>query len=87
MGPAATETPATGVTAVRVLVGGQAFTAELYDNPTARDLAQRLPVTLTVNDLNGVEKTGRLPFPLTTDGVPDGSPGRRRPAAAVAVSG
>ena len=58
---------------VRVLVGGQVFAAELYDNPTARDLADRLPVELTVNDLHGTEKTGRLPFALTTDGVPRGS--------------
>ncbi len=58
---------------VRVLVGDRAFTAELYDNPTARDLADRLPVTLTVDDLHGTEKTGRLPFALTTDGVPRGS--------------
>jgi hypothetical protein len=65
--------PTAGVTAVRVLVGGQAFTAELYDNPTAHDLAARLPVTLTVDDLNGVEKTGRLPFALTTNGVPRGA--------------
>ena len=38
---------------IRVIVGDQAFTAELYDNPTARDLAGRLPVTLTVDDLHG----------------------------------
>jgi hypothetical protein len=65
--------PTAGVTAVRVHVGGQAFTAELYDNPTAHDLAARLPLTLRVDDLNGVEKTGRLPFSLTTDGVPRGA--------------
>jgi hypothetical protein len=35
-----------GVVAVRVLVGDQAFAAELYDNPTVPDLAGRLPVTL-----------------------------------------
>ena len=58
---------------MRVLVGDQAFTAELYDNPTARDLADHLPVTLTMDDLHGTEKTGRLPFALTTDGVPRGS--------------
>jgi hypothetical protein len=67
------EPPPAGVTEVRVLVGGQAFAAELYDNPTARDLAGRLPVTLTVDDLNGAEKTGRLPFALTTNGVPRGA--------------
>lgn len=58
---------------VRVLVGDQALAAELYDNPTARDLTDRLPVTLTLDDLHGTEKTGRLPFALTTEGVPRGS--------------
>ena len=54
-------------------MGDQAFSAELYDNPTARDLADQLPVTITVDDLHGLEKTGRLPRALTTDGVPAGS--------------
>jgi hypothetical protein len=71
--PSRLEPAAAGVTAVRVVVGDQTFAAELYDNPTARDLAGRLPVTLTVDDLNGLEKTGALPFALTTDGVPRGA--------------
>jgi hypothetical protein len=64
---------ASGVTPVRVTVGGQVFSAELYDNPTARDLADQLPLTVTVDDLHGLEKTGRLPRALTADGVPAGS--------------
>lgn len=64
---------AAGGTPIRVTVGGQVFSAELYDNPTARDLADQLPVTITVDDLHGLEKTGRLPRALTTDGVPAGS--------------
>jgi hypothetical protein len=54
-------------------VGDRAFSAELDDNPTARDLADQLPLTITVDDLHGLEKTGRLPRALTTDGVPVGS--------------
>ena len=65
--------PALGVTPIRVAVGDQVFSAELYDNPTARDLADQLPLTITVDDLHGLEKTGRLPRALTTDGVPAGS--------------
>jgi hypothetical protein len=42
-------------------VGDQVFSAELYDNATARDLADQLPLTITVDDLHGLEKTGRLP--------------------------
>ena len=71
--PTPTAPPSVGAVPVRVLVGDQAFAAQLYDNPTARDLAGRLPVTLTMDDLNSVEKTGRLPFALTTDGVPRGA--------------
>ena len=72
--PASPATPAaSGVTPIRVTVGDQVFSAELYDNPTARDLADQLPLTITVDDLHGLEKTGRLPRALTTDGVPAGS--------------
>jgi hypothetical protein len=72
--PASPATPAApGVTPIRVTVGDQVFSAELYDNATARDLADQLPLTITVDDLHGLEKTGRLPRALTTDGVPAGS--------------
>lgn len=69
----ATETAGQAITPIRITVGDQSFAAELYDNPTARDLADQLPLTLTVDDLHGLEKTGRLPRALTTRGVPAGS--------------
>ena len=53
--------------------GGRQITAELADNPTGRDLATLLPLTLGFHDLNGVEKIARLPRALTTDGVPAGA--------------
>lgn len=65
--------PSPVVTPIRIIVGGQTLTAELYDNPTARDLAGQLPLTLTLDDLHQLEKTGPLPRALTTDGVPRGS--------------
>ena len=65
--------PSPGTTPVKVTVGDQTFTAELYDNPTAHDLAAQLPLTLTMDDLNGLEKTGPLPRALTTHGAPRGS--------------
>ena len=71
--PASEPSSASGVTPIRVTVGDQTFTAELYDNPTAHDLADQLPLTLTMDDLNRLEKTGPLPRALTTDGVPGGS--------------
>ena len=61
------------VTNIRILIAGQPVTAELDDNPTARALADQLPLTLSFRDLNSVEKISKLPQPLTTDGVPDGA--------------
>jgi hypothetical protein len=65
--------PSSGVTPIRVIVGGQTLTAELYDNPTAHDLPDQLPLTVTLADLHQLEKTGPLPRALTTDGVPGGA--------------
>jgi hypothetical protein len=65
--------PASGATSIRVVVGDRAYAAELYANPTARDLADQLPLTVAFDDLHGLEKTGPLPRALTTDGAPRGS--------------
>jgi hypothetical protein len=61
------------VTTIRITVGGETVTGELNDTPTAQDLARHLPLTITLNDFNGVEKVGELPRPLTMDGVPAGA--------------
>jgi hypothetical protein len=61
------------VTQIRITMDGRSFTAQLADNPTARDLADQLPLTLRFRDLNGVEKIARLPRRLTVDGVPAGA--------------
>ncbi|HEU5000395.1 MAG TPA: cyclophilin-like fold protein [Lapillicoccus sp.] len=58
---------------IRITVGGQTVTGELNDSPTARDLAEQLPVDVTLADFNGVEKVGPLPRPLTMNGVPAGA--------------
>lgn len=71
--PATSTRPATGAIPIRVTVGDRVFTAELYDNPTAHDLADQLPLTVTMDDLHRLEKTGPLPRALTTEGVPAGS--------------
>ena len=60
--------------AVRITVADQTITAQLADNPTAQDLTDQLPLTLTFRDFNRVEKVAELPRPLTMDGVR-----RRRP--------
>ena len=59
-------------TDIRILIDGRPVRAQLADNPTARAFADRLPLTLSFRDLNGVEKIAKLAEPLTTDGVPDG---------------
>src|SRR4029450_12828713 len=63
------------VPAFRITVANQTITAQLADNPTAQDLTDQLPLSLTFRDFNGVEKVAELPRPLAIDGVPR----RRRP--------
>ena len=58
-------------THIRIAFGDTALTARLDGNATARDLAARLPLTLTFRDHNGVEKTAPLPNELSTEGAPD----------------
>jgi hypothetical protein len=49
------------------------LTATLLDHAAARDLVEQLPLTLTMSDHGAVEKTGRLPAPLSTAGLPRGA--------------
>lgn len=56
-----------------ITIGETVLDAELWDNPTAADLARRLPLTLGFTDVGAVEKTAPLPRPLTMDGVPSGA--------------
>jgi hypothetical protein len=60
------------MTTIRITIDDRWITAQLADNPTAQDLADQLPLTLTFRDLNSVEKIAELPRPLTTEGVPEG---------------
>jgi len=66
-----TEEPDT-VPTIRLTIADQSITAQLADNPTARDLAAQLPLTLSIRDFNRVEKIAELPLPLTMEGVPAG---------------
>ena len=49
---------------IEITVNGQTFSAELYDNETARAFKERLPLTLDMNELNGNEKYFYLPDSL-----------------------
>ena len=57
---------------IRLVVGEQAATATLYDNPTARDFASLLPLTLTMTDYARIERVSDLPRKLSTEGAPEG---------------
>jgi len=57
---------------IRISFGDTQLTARLLGNATARDLAARLPLTLTFRDHNRVEKTAPLPGELSLDGAPEG---------------
>ena len=61
------------MTSIRISIQGQTLIAQLADNPTAHDLADQLPLTLTFRDFNSVEKIADLPRPLTSEGVPAGA--------------
>jgi hypothetical protein len=55
-------------TMIRMTVDGKAIDATLADNETARDFASLLPLTLTMSDLFGREKTAQLPRVISTAG-------------------
>jgi len=67
------ESGSAGGTGVTITIGNATFAATLADNPTARDLAAQLPLTLSFKEFNKVEKIATLPRPLTTQGVPKGA--------------
>ena len=49
-----------------IRINEQSFTVTLEENDTARALAERLPLTLTLRELNGNEKFADLEEPLPT---------------------
>ena len=56
---------------ISITVGDQRLTALLDGSDASRDLLGQLPVIVRMYDHGGVEKTGRLPGPLSLDGQPD----------------
>jgi hypothetical protein len=53
---------------INIKIGGKVFTANLSDNPTARDFASVLPLKVSMSDLFGREKFGDLPKALSENG-------------------
>ncbi len=66
----------TGVSKVRTMTmieidaGTHKWTAQIADNPSARDFLAQLPLELTLTDYAATEKVATLPRPLTRDGAP-----------------
>ena len=58
---------------IQITIRGQTFTATLQDSAAADDLVAQLPATVEMVDHGGVEKTGRLPAPLSLQGQPEGA--------------
>jgi hypothetical protein len=52
---------------LRIRVGSDTFTATLFDNPTTTAFVARLPLTVTMTELNGNEKYYDLPQNLPTN--------------------
>ena len=52
---------------LRITIGSQTFTASLADNATAQAFIGLLPLTITMNELNGNEKYHYLDSSLPTD--------------------
>ena len=49
---------------VKLTLHQQSYDVELADNPTAKAFIKQLPLTLTMQELNGNEKFADLPHPL-----------------------
>jgi hypothetical protein len=56
-------------TKLRIRIGSDTFTATLFDNPTATAFVARLPLTVSMTELNGNEKYYDLPQSLPTNAL------------------
>ena len=56
---------------LHIAIGSKSMTATLEDNPTARDFAALLPLTVTLREFSPAEKvSGALPRRLSEEGAP-----------------
>ena len=63
---------ADGERKLRMIVDGQEIAITLYNTPAANALYDLLPLELTFENFNGIEKISYLSEELLTDGEPDG---------------
>lgn len=66
-----TETPETGERKAKLIIDGQEFDVTLYDTPAANALYEMLPLELTFEDFNGIEKIAYMDNKLPTEDEPD----------------
>jgi hypothetical protein len=52
---------------IHLQVGSKTFTAKLFDNESVQTLIAKLPMTITMTELNGNEKYYQLPNRLPTN--------------------
>jgi hypothetical protein len=57
---------------LKITVGEKKIAAVLYNNPTSKEFAALLPLTLELEDFNGTEKIGTLSKKLSTRDAPSG---------------
>ena len=55
---------------IKMLFAGEQAVVVLDDHPAVRDLLSMLPMTVTFEDYNSIEKIGYLPRKLHTEGAP-----------------
>lgn len=67
-----TEEPEDTVRKLKMTVDGQEIPVTLYETPAANALYEMLPLELSFEDFNGIEKISYLSQELPTDGEPDG---------------
>lgn len=63
-------TTETGEQKVKLTIDGQEFDITLYDTPAANALYDMLPLELTFEDFNGIEKIAYMDHKLPTEGEP-----------------
>lgn len=58
-----------GMISISVIIGGEEYSAKLYDNETAREWVKQFPAEYEMSELNGNEKYYYLQDALPTDSV------------------
>lgn len=69
--PGNTETSEKGEQNAKLIIDGQEFQVTLYDTPAANALYNMLPLELTFEDFNGIEKIAYMDNELPVEGEPD----------------